>query len=251
MVRLCARIESNARDLVAIPVFTGDRFDLRPWLDWMENRFVLGDYTDFEKLHLAHGFIEGDAHDFVRDVESVMPYRNWNAMKELLLSAFGTDDDPERISLVLERERRWEKLQQSFQEKQSFQQRQSEKIQKISTMVAEESLTKEETIPVAKAQQLDFDSEQLRNNDLREVNSVIVNLETVATNVNQEKESFQVMESNHQEWIPQVPHQLITLSQVTISTLEPSQIIRSEDLGVLQDLPSVLLGEKQHCTQTA
>ncbi|CAD5333085.1 unnamed protein product [Arabidopsis thaliana] len=90
-----------------------DRFDLRPWIDWMENRFVLGDYTDIEKMHLAHGFIEGDALDFIRDVKSVMPYPSWNAMKESLLSAFGIDDDPERISLILERERRWEELQQS------------------------------------------------------------------------------------------------------------------------------------------
>lgn len=85
MVRSCAQIESNARDLVAVPIFTGTKSDLRPWLDWMENRFVLGDYTDFEKLHLAHGFVEGDAHDFVCDVELLMPYQSWHAMRGSLL----------------------------------------------------------------------------------------------------------------------------------------------------------------------
>ncbi|XP_019088380.1 PREDICTED: uncharacterized protein LOC109127659 [Camelina sativa] len=139
MVRSWSQIETTAMDLVAVPVFTG-RFDLRHWLDWMENRFVLGDYTDFERLHFAHGFIEGDAEAFVRGVESVMPYWSWNEMKESLLCAFGTEDDPERISLVLERERRWEKLQQSYMAKRSSPQRSSEKIQPISMEQAHDHL---------------------------------------------------------------------------------------------------------------
>ncbi|CAG7888567.1 unnamed protein product [Brassica rapa] len=44
---------------IEIPVFSGD--DLRPWINWMENRFAAEDFTDDQKMALAYAVIRGEA----------------------------------------------------------------------------------------------------------------------------------------------------------------------------------------------
>ncbi|KAF2569592.1 hypothetical protein F2Q68_00025496 [Brassica cretica] len=45
--------------VMEIPVFSGD--DLRPWINWMENRFAAEDFTDDQKMVLAYAVIRGEA----------------------------------------------------------------------------------------------------------------------------------------------------------------------------------------------
>ncbi|KAJ4917215.1 Uncharacterized protein Rs2_02765 [Raphanus sativus] len=44
---------------IEIHMFSGD--DLRPWIDWMENRFALEDFTDDQRMTLAYAVIRGEA----------------------------------------------------------------------------------------------------------------------------------------------------------------------------------------------
>ncbi|WZZ77520.1 hypothetical protein YC2023_098092 [Brassica napus] len=50
---------ASTMGFIEIPVFYGD--DLRPWIDWMENRFASEDFTDDQKMVLAYSVIRGEA----------------------------------------------------------------------------------------------------------------------------------------------------------------------------------------------
>lgn len=66
--RLCALLEADvsrskepvAERFVEILVFYGDG-DLRPWLNWMENRFSSEDFSDGQKMAMACDFLDGKA----------------------------------------------------------------------------------------------------------------------------------------------------------------------------------------------
>ncbi|KAL0877946.1 hypothetical protein Bca101_027652 [Brassica carinata] len=89
--------------MVEVPVFP--YVELREWISWMEDYFIRKRFTDFEKLHMAYGFIEGEADRYITDIDSFMPIRNWKEMKETLLLRFGTDDDHEKMILKAESDR--------------------------------------------------------------------------------------------------------------------------------------------------
>ncbi|KAJ4885560.1 hypothetical protein Rs2_35653 [Raphanus sativus] len=67
--------------------------ELREWISWMEDYFDRKGHTDFEKLHMAHGFIWGEAESYIY---SLKPIISWKEMKETFLLRFGEDDDPEK-----------------------------------------------------------------------------------------------------------------------------------------------------------
>ncbi|KAF3522051.1 hypothetical protein F2Q69_00049113 [Brassica cretica] len=96
--------------IVMVPVFPD--VDLRQWISWMEHYFARKGLNDFEKLHMAHGFIVDEAE---RYIDSLKPISSWKEMKETLLLKFGADDDPERIKLENEVRRYKEQLIERFQ----------------------------------------------------------------------------------------------------------------------------------------
>ncbi|KAL0854862.1 hypothetical protein Bca101_060014 [Brassica carinata] len=89
--------------IVVVPLFPD--VELQQWISWMENYFDRKGLTDFEKLHMAHGFIWGEAERYINSINSIMRIRNWKEMKETLLLRFGADDDPEKIKLQIESDR--------------------------------------------------------------------------------------------------------------------------------------------------
>lgn len=70
---------------IEIPVFTGD---------WMEHRFVTEEFTELQKLALAHGFIYGEAEVYVQHRQKFLPIHTWTSFKCCLLFQFGDDEDP-------------------------------------------------------------------------------------------------------------------------------------------------------------
>ncbi|KAF3537235.1 hypothetical protein F2Q69_00022485 [Brassica cretica] len=103
----------------------------------MENYFDRKGHTDFEKLHMAHGFIWGEAE---RYIDSLKPISSWNEMKETLLLRFGEDDDPEKIKLENEDRRSREQLIERFGKTES------EILQETSTNLEEVTLSSESLI---------------------------------------------------------------------------------------------------------
>ncbi|KAF3537238.1 hypothetical protein F2Q69_00022482 [Brassica cretica] len=89
--------------VLEVPVFS--EVDLLPWLCWMEQYFSHKQLTDFEKLQMAHGFIEGEAGRYINRFSSIMPIRSWKELRETLLLRFGADDDLEKIQLQIESDR--------------------------------------------------------------------------------------------------------------------------------------------------
>ncbi|XP_033144706.1 uncharacterized protein LOC117133005 [Brassica rapa] len=93
--------EPVAERFVEIPVFYGDD-DLRPWMDWMENRFAYEDFTDDQKMAMACGFIRGDAESWYYKQISRFPFLEWDDLKRAMLIQFGNLGDPERINICLD-----------------------------------------------------------------------------------------------------------------------------------------------------
>lgn len=96
--------EPVAERFVEIPVFYGDD-DLRPWMDWMENRFASEDFTDDQKMAMACGFIRGDAESWYYKQISRFPFLEWDDLKRAMLIQFGNLGDPERINICLDLKR--------------------------------------------------------------------------------------------------------------------------------------------------
>ncbi|WZY85681.1 hypothetical protein YC2023_032065 [Brassica napus] len=94
---------SAVMGIVTVPVFPD--VDLRQWISWMEHYFARKGLTDFEKLHMAFGFIVDEAERYIIGIDSLTPIRNWKHMKEMLLLKFGADDDPEKMILNAESHR--------------------------------------------------------------------------------------------------------------------------------------------------
>ncbi|KAF2594126.1 hypothetical protein F2Q70_00044807 [Brassica cretica] len=94
---------SAVMGIVTVSVFPD--VDLRQWISWMEHYFDWKGLTDFEKLHMAYGFIVDEAERYINGIDSLMPIRNWKHMKETLLWKFGADDDPDKIRLQKESDR--------------------------------------------------------------------------------------------------------------------------------------------------
>ena len=88
---------SAVMGIVTVPVFPD--VDLRQWISWMEHYFARKGLTDFEKLHMAYGFIVDEAETYISGIDSLRPIRSWKHMKETLLLQFGADDDPEKIRM--------------------------------------------------------------------------------------------------------------------------------------------------------
>ncbi|WZZ12895.1 hypothetical protein YC2023_105984 [Brassica napus] len=88
---------SAVMGIVTVPVFPD--VDLRQWISWMEHYFARKGLTDFEKLHMAYGFIVDEAERYISGIDSLRPIRSWKHMKETLLWQFGADDDPEKIRM--------------------------------------------------------------------------------------------------------------------------------------------------------
>ncbi|WZZ07638.1 hypothetical protein YC2023_093559 [Brassica napus] len=88
---------SAVMGIVTVLVFPD--VDLRQWISWMEHYFARKGLTDFEKLHMAYGFIVDEAERYISGIDSLMPIRSWKHMKETLLWQFGADDDPEKIRM--------------------------------------------------------------------------------------------------------------------------------------------------------
>ncbi|WZZ87773.1 hypothetical protein YC2023_116352 [Brassica napus] len=87
-------IQSGASTMgfIEIPVFSGD--DLRPWINWMENRFAAEDFTDDQKMALAYGVIRGEAESWYNNRVSRRPFQNWKDLKDAMLLRYGNHDDP-------------------------------------------------------------------------------------------------------------------------------------------------------------
>lgn len=96
--------EPVATRLVEILVFCGDD-DLRPWLDWMENRFASDDFTDYQKMAMACGFIDGKAASWYYKQISRFPFLDWKDLRRAMLIEFGDHEDPERIKICLDLKR--------------------------------------------------------------------------------------------------------------------------------------------------
>ncbi|XP_056851872.1 uncharacterized protein LOC130500984 [Raphanus sativus] len=91
---------------IEIPVFSGD--DLRPWIDWMENRFAAEDFTDDQKMALAYAVIRGEAGSWYNKRR---PFQNWKDLKDAMLLRYGNHNDQERIAFCLELEQRWQETE--------------------------------------------------------------------------------------------------------------------------------------------
>ncbi|KAG2269641.1 hypothetical protein Bca4012_062662 [Brassica carinata] len=111
---------------VEIPLFYGYDDDLRPWLDWMENRFASEDFTDDQKMAMACGFIRGEAQSCelllrfgdVDDPELTQFRRKWKLQSPNMMAypIFYGDDVKLWISMIEHRFLRdnrwnWEKLE--------------------------------------------------------------------------------------------------------------------------------------------
>ena len=83
--------------IVEVPVFP--YVELREWISWMEDYFVRKRLNEFEKLHMAYGFIVGEAERYITRLDTWMSIRSWKEMKEMLWLKFGADDDPEKMIL--------------------------------------------------------------------------------------------------------------------------------------------------------
>ncbi|KAL0668296.1 hypothetical protein Bca4012_031000 [Brassica carinata] len=66
-----------------IPVFSGD--DLRPWINWMDNRFAAEDFTDDQKMALAYAVIRGEDESWYNNRVSRRPFQNWKDLKDAML----------------------------------------------------------------------------------------------------------------------------------------------------------------------
>ena len=77
---------------IEIPVFSGD--DLRPWINWMENRFAAEDFTDDQKMALAYAVIRGEAESWYNNRVSRRPFQNWKDLKDAMFLRYGNHDDP-------------------------------------------------------------------------------------------------------------------------------------------------------------
>lgn len=58
--------------------------------------------------------MEGEAKEFVKKQESIMPFYSWKQMKEELLLSFGSDDNPDIILVRIEKERRLKEFMDSI-----------------------------------------------------------------------------------------------------------------------------------------
>uniref|UniRef100_M4EY69 Retrotransposon gag domain-containing protein n=2 Tax=Brassica campestris TaxID=3711 RepID=M4EY69_BRACM len=78
-------IQSGASTMgfIEIPVFSGD--DLRPWINWMENRFAVEDFTDDQKMALAYAVIRGETESWYNNRVSRRPFQNWKDLKDAML----------------------------------------------------------------------------------------------------------------------------------------------------------------------
>ena len=79
---------------IEIPVFTC--VDLRPWIEWMENRFASEEFTELQKLALARGFIDGEAEVYVHRMNSFIPFQSWKDLRESLLWKYGERNKAEQ-----------------------------------------------------------------------------------------------------------------------------------------------------------
>lgn len=79
---------------IEIPVFTC--VDLRPWIEWMENRFASEEFTELQKLALARGFIDGEAEAYVHRMNSFVPFQSWKDLRESLLWKYGERNKAEQ-----------------------------------------------------------------------------------------------------------------------------------------------------------
>lgn len=94
---------TNPEERSEIPMFTG--VDLRPWLDWMEHRFASEEFTDLQKMTLAHGFIDEEAASWYNKRLSWLPFQSWEDLKTNLLLRFGDANDPDRLRIVFQNKR--------------------------------------------------------------------------------------------------------------------------------------------------
>lgn len=83
-------IQSGASTMgfIEIPVFSGD--DLRPWINWMENRFAVEDFTDDQKMALAYAVIRGETESWYNNRVSRRPFQNWKDLKDAMLLGMET-----------------------------------------------------------------------------------------------------------------------------------------------------------------
>ncbi|XP_010420555.1 PREDICTED: uncharacterized protein LOC104706117 [Camelina sativa] len=92
--------------LEGFPIFDGVAGELRPWISWLEDFFVQENFTADEKLNLAHSLLEGEADAHVQWRQSFMPFQSWEDLKDVLVLGFGKRDDPEKMRMMLENERK-------------------------------------------------------------------------------------------------------------------------------------------------
>lgn len=134
--------------IVVVPLFPD--VELQEWISWMENYFDRKGHTDFEKLHMAHGFIWGEAE---RYIDSLKPMSSWKEMKETLLLRFGEDDDPEKIKLENEDRRYREQVIERVRKTES------EILQETPTNLEEVTLSSESLIQVSKTTSDDIEKD--------------------------------------------------------------------------------------------
>ncbi|KAL0700646.1 hypothetical protein Bca4012_056768 [Brassica carinata] len=100
-----AKLEDSSpvMGIVEVPVFP--YVGLRQWISWMEHYFARKGLNEFEKLHMADGFIEGEPAKYLASIEKYFPIRSWEELKTKLIWEFGADDDQEKIIMKARRAR--------------------------------------------------------------------------------------------------------------------------------------------------
>lgn len=101
---------------------------------------------------MAYGFIVDEPDRYINDIDSLMPIRSWQDMKETLLLRFGENDDPEKI--MLEKDRRYREQLIERSEK-----TEAEILQETSTTLEEVTLSSEPLIQVSKTTSDDIEKD--------------------------------------------------------------------------------------------
>jgi hypothetical protein len=201
--------------LEGFPTFNGVTHELRSWISWLEDFFVWENFTDDEKMNLAQSLIEGEAEAWFYRRQKMILFRSWEHLRDCLVLRFGDRKDLELIRLLAKqdqflKERRDESKIRRMKNTSVDPQEATPSMATIqetipveklhnSLEITDKSLNQVDEISVEKGSKNDAtllspqllvsDSENLRNNELMAINSVVENLETVVIKTKIQKSS--------------------------------------------------------------
>ncbi|CAN8244026.1 unnamed protein product [Cochlearia groenlandica] len=96
---------------VAILIFRG--CEVRPWIDWLEKKFVESHVSNQRKLNLAKSLMEGEARVWFDEIHNVFPFKSWEKLRSRVMIQYGDKDDPERVRLIFEQDREMRKWREA------------------------------------------------------------------------------------------------------------------------------------------